>query len=286
MYFPDNFDLKKARELVNLVDQAYIQFKASEVKDTWELQGNYDFITEIDFKGLQEEFFTETRAFFEREFKNLIKSPKSIYTGVHTGLPLGFIARKYNDVYIIFRGTMTSMEWLRNLDFDLKPYPLDNFGRVHEGFLHIFTSLKDTIDKTLSGMPKFKKLNIAGHSLGGAVATLLIPWLNNKFPKNPITIYTFGSPRVGDSEFVSEYNRLFAKKTFRIANSSDLVVSVPFPAKFMGYFGGPFTHVDTPVDFTSQNGGLEQNHKVSVYSDAVYGAKQRFSFRRYFSRIF
>ena len=71
-------------------------------------------------------------------------------------------------------------------------------------------------------------LTICGHSLGGAIVTLLaLDLAANSTFKNP-TVYTYASPRTGDPAFVSTYDQV-VPNTFRIANRVDLVPKLPFP---------------------------------------------------------
>ncbi len=57
-------------------------------------------------------------------------------------------------------------------------------------------------------------------------------------PVPTISIYTFGSPRVGNAMFASAYNAA-VPDTWRVTNSKDYVPTVP---KLLGY-----THVDHNV---------------------------------------
>jgi hypothetical protein len=53
---------------------------------------------------------------------------------------------------------------------------------------------------------------ITGHSLGGALATLFAVELSSKLAKSggqtQITMYNFGSPRVGNKQFADMYNEV------------------------------------------------------------------------------
>jgi predicted lipase len=71
-------------------------------------------------------------------------------------------------------------------------------------------------------------LTICGHSLGGALATLLaLDVAANTIFKNP-TIYTYASPRTGDALFARTYNQVLPN-TYRIANRVDMVPKLPLP---------------------------------------------------------
>jgi hypothetical protein len=61
-----------------------------------------------------------------------------------------------------------------------------------------------------------------GHSLGAALATLAAHRC-----ATTAGIYTFGSPRVADQGFASNFNNRFAGKSFRIVNGTDVVTTIP-----------------------------------------------------------
>ena len=81
---------------------------------------------------------------------------------------------------------------------------------------------------TLTYKHAISSMTICGHSLGGAIATLLALDVaaNAKVP-NP-TVYTYASPRTGDPSFVSKYNKVVTN-SYRIANRIDLVPKLPLP---------------------------------------------------------
>jgi len=67
-----------------------------------------------------------------------------------------------------------------------------------------------------------KKLYITGHSLGGAMATICA----SRMVARGIVVsglYTFGSPRVGDAEFVAHLGTTH----FRFVNNNDIVTKAP-----------------------------------------------------------
>jgi pimeloyl-ACP methyl ester carboxylesterase len=77
-------------------------------------------------------------------------------------------------------------------------------------------------------------LTICGHSLGGALATLLALDLaaNTKVPafRSPV-VYTYASPRTGDSTFANTYDHV-VPNTFRFANRIDIVPKLPLPPMY------------------------------------------------------
>jgi predicted lipase len=73
-----------------------------------------------------------------------------------------------------------------------------------------------------------RKVYFTGHSLGAALSTLAI----NDLGKDEDSLYTFGSPRVGCSSFVKQFDERF-KNTFRYRNENDIVTREPMA--LLGY---------------------------------------------------
>jgi pimeloyl-ACP methyl ester carboxylesterase len=66
---------------------------------------------------------------------------------------------------------------------------------------------------------------VCGHSLGGALATLLVADLTANTPLKP-QAWTFASPRVGDAVFAARYGGL-STVSWRIYNQVDVVPYFP-----------------------------------------------------------
>jgi hypothetical protein len=155
----------------------------------------------------------------------------------HRIVSFGFILQAPNgDVVIALRGTAGIWEWIHDCEFLPVNCPfLAGAGRTDDGFTAIYKSLcvatSGRIVDVLAALPfnhAGNSLTICGHSLGGALATLLALDLaaNTNF-KNP-TVYTYASPRTGDPLFASTYNQA-VPNTWRIANRVDLVPKLPLP---------------------------------------------------------
>jgi hypothetical protein len=70
-----------------------------------------------------------------------------------------------------------------------------------------------------------------GHSLGAALATLLAT------VKAPSALYTFGSPLVGDSDFVDALKNV---RNFRYVDCCDIVTRIPPEALGYQHVGKPY----------------------------------------------
>jgi len=67
---------------------------------------------------------------------------------------------------------------------------------------------------------------LTGHSLGGALATLCAADVRVRMRGASVVMYNFGSPKVGNAEFVSKYNRL-VPESFRVVNDADVFARLP-----------------------------------------------------------
>lgn len=141
----------------------------------------------------------------------------------------GFLLETEKDAhYLIFPGSYETKDWIS--DFETVKVERDGLGQVHNGFADVFDVLKKDIMKRLD--PK-KKLYIAGHSQGGAVATITSLSLHNN-GYNIEGVYAFGSPRVGGWSWKKNFTNSKIK-LFRVISGKDIVTSVP---KFLYFHVG------------------------------------------------
>lgn len=166
---------------------------------------------------------------------------------------------------IAFRGTEQS-RW-KDLRTDLMVAPTglnpERIGgdfkqevQVHSGFLRAYDSVRIRIvslmklaigyfDDIAEPLDKWH-VYITGHSLGGALSTLLALELSSsqlaKRGLISVTMYNFGSPRVGNKVFAEIYNKK-VKDSWRVVNHRDIIPTIP---RLMGY-----CHVAQPVYLTT-----------------------------------
>ena len=146
------------------------------------------------------------------------------------------------DVVIAIRGTEGIDEWIHDAEFLQVTCPfLPGSGQTEDGFTAMYNSLRTgvtagspSVASALATLPypqAVTSLTICGHSLGGALVTLLALDVaaNTQF-KNP-TVFSYASPRTGDPSFASTFNQV-VKNSFRIANRVDLVPMLPLPPSY------------------------------------------------------
>lgn len=269
MYFPKGFDVNRAIELGELVVQAYNQFAAFRKGESWKPLGDYSLIKELKYLRPTGKNIIKVSGFFDLD----VRGVQFLGDQKAKDVPIGFIAHRKGNIFLIFRGTRTDLEGFRDLRISLVPYPLPDFGKVHDGFLQTYHLFRTAIKETLDGMAPGSKLFIAGHSLGGALATFALPDIGARMVWKSIALYTYGSPRVGDNTFVTAFNRQYSEKSFQIVNTSDMVGLLPPPLPIVGTIGGYFSHVDTPISFTIQCDDLQQNHDIKTYLSALRDSK-------------
>ena len=155
------------------------------------------------------------------------------------------------DVVIAIRGTEGIHEWIHDAQFIPTRCPFNpGIGHTEDGFTAMYNSMRVGKDaaalSVAQALPKlpFKRqvtsLTICGHSLGGALATLLaldvaVNTVNRDF-NFPPTVYTYASPRTGDDSFVALYNQA-VPNTIRVANRVDLVPKLPLPPLYEHVLG-------------------------------------------------
>jgi predicted lipase len=261
MYFPKQFDPDLSIELGGLIRQAYAQFDAFENEEDWSLSGRCILLGQLHYVWKPEKAIEKGISNFDVTLRRLSR----VKTRDVIRIPIGFIARRQKSVFLILRGTQTSKEWVRNLDIDLTPFLLPDMGKVHGGFLHVYETVRDGILSVLATLDAGMNLYVAGHSLGAALATFAALDIEATTKHKVGALYTYGSPRVGDDEFVRVFNARFHQRSFRIANTSDIVTSIPLPVPIAGITGGYFSHVDAPVDMTVQKNDMKENHSMKTY---------------------
>ncbi|WFB51049.1 lipase family protein [Vibrio coralliilyticus] len=130
---------------------------------------------------------------------------------------------KTNQFYVLaFRGTEATS--LRDIKSDANAVltKCDTKGFVHAGFNDAYADVKNVIAEKLKEIEdEGKPLLITGHSLGGAIATIAAKRL--KFKSGIAACYTFGSPRVGDHDWISEIKT----PLHRVVNAADCVTMLP-----------------------------------------------------------
>jgi hypothetical protein len=208
------------------------------------------------------------------------------------------------DVLVSFRGTVTPAEWVANLMSSLEPARLDPCDprpdvKVESGFLSLYTSVDTTcrfggagscreqllreVSRLVGSRAKDRpaagedvSVTLAGHSMGSALA-LLFAYDLAELGLNrgaPVTVFSFGGPRVGNAAFKARCDEL-GVKALRVANVHDPITKLP--GIFLNeatagvqalrpWRASCYTHVgvELPLDFFRM-GDLASVHDLGTY---------------------
>ena len=141
----------------------------------------------------------------------------------------GFTALSSDTLYIVWRGSSSPKDFLK--DAQVKKVNFVEPGeKVHNGFYTAFESVKEDL-----------------YSLGAALTVISSYMICKDFPQiaHLVKNVTIGCPRVGNSTFKDNYNKL-VPKSIRIVNDKDLVTRIP------------------KIGFTHINEGITLNEKGEV----------------------
>jgi hypothetical protein len=143
-------------------------------------------------------------------------------------------------------------------------------------------SLREQIQKYEEEMRqvyKVKKFVMTGHSLGGVFAQFVALDLQDTNKKNKVfKVMTFGSPRIGNADFVEMFNTLLPlSKNKRYANIEDTVVNLPVPFNFSACYA----HTGSTKQTFSNLSILEKECGISHVKD-IHSVK---TYRQYVEHL-
>lgn len=169
-----------------------------------------------------------------------------------------YIFEHQYDCIVVCRGTEPN-EW-NDIKADVNALTVlaETAGRVHRGFKREVDDLWPRLERALKNNEK--PLWFAGHSLGGAMATISAGRCKlAEIPSNPAGLFTYGSPRVGTKRYIN-YVKI---PHYRWVNNNDIVARVP-PA-WMG-----FSHSGRELYFNAF-GRLRKYSTLRRFRDSWYG---------------
>ncbi|MEB3269711.1 MAG: lipase family protein [Leptolyngbya sp.] len=177
-----------------------------------------------------------------------------------------------NRVFLAFRGSEDQTDWLNNFQFRQKTYPYGDESsteiRFHRGFMAAYFAVRDRVTEVMKQYPQAAMV-VTGHSLGGALATVAaldLQYNITQHTQQPLTVYTFGAPRVGNAALIASFEQRVLD-SHRYVYGRDLVTEVP--RWWQGY-----RHVPQQVNL---GGGFTWNvftrrlkdHDIQNYVDAL-----------------
>lgn len=188
--------------------------------------------------------------------------------GQETGFALigqGKSTQYKHDIVIAVRGTnFTSLNDL-STDARASTSSTERGALVHAGFNSVFESMKQELVQFINAVPANATLHCVGHSLGGAIATLIADWAKQRLLN--VKLYTIGAPKVGFSDFALKHtNSLGQENIFRCTKGCDPVPMVPV----LPFVHAPYNGYEYRVD----NSGFVNpiKHRVKYYAKDMKGS--------------
>lgn len=185
----------------------------------------------------------------------------------------GFIFAKDGEVSIAYRGTQGVGDVITdaNVMFATSEF-LPEGGRMHCGFYRAFKDSWPSLYKELKRYGneqkseiKDLKINLTGHSMGGALAKIAALCLNKTENAQDLHVAAFGDPRVFDFAASEIYNNVLGEKTIRVTQHRQ----DPVPAVAPGCAG--YAHVGAQLRV--EKSPEKWFHQIDGYYNAIGNMK-------------
>lgn len=190
---------------------------------------------------------------------------------LHTTSYTTFINHSTKKLVVAFRGTNSAAQLFKEVALSIAvlcPFCKSPNSKISNYFISFYEKVfqRELLVSMKATAIKYADYDfiMTGHSLGGAFATIAALHLSheNIFPADKLSLYTFGSPRVGNIDFAQEVFEN-VKQSYRIVHHNDIVPHLPPMDKKCG-LGRVFKgwHVSNEIFY---------NHDFSSYRECTGG---------------
>lgn len=204
-------------------------------------------------------------------FRSAGYRPDTVAKRVSRGVNSVLIGITHDGITVAFRGTQSSnsLDWIQNAALFLTPVgDRTGFkGKMHAGFYRTTKSLWKASKEVLVEMLKIsdergwnKEVYFTGHSKGGAMASVaaLLMKRDGDLP-DPAYVCTFGSARVGDSEFRDYYNKKISQTSYEA--HLDIIPFLPPSASMMGNVNDELANVINRLLWSEKSSDKKNKYK-------------------------
>ena len=170
---------------------------------------------------------------------------------------------------LAFEGSQDAQD--AKIDFNyskLVPYKYHPNAKVHGGFWTAYTSIRDEIYSLVKSQNCLNTLNILGHSLGGALATLASLDLVEELGLNNVSMTSLGAPRIGNIEYANLYDSR-VKYYYRLTHSRDPIVHLPYRLMGFAHIGHEIYYPDNSLNYIECLEGENPRCSNSVARDKL-----------------
>jgi triacylglycerol lipase len=196
------------------------------------------------------------------------------------GYTMRYKSGDQSHLVIAIRGTRPEMAGKPDVLTDLRAAmtPFGSFGNVHKGFKNTLESMRSSLEATKKSIGNSELIHCVGHSLGGGVATLIAAELASR--KQPVKLYTFGSPRVGAYSAHSAIEEAIgARNIYRVAHDLDPIALIaPYPYIHVN----PSPSDDNNMTLPSPSGSINllENHDMALYMASMKDRETKWAYVR------
>jgi triacylglycerol lipase len=176
------------------------------------------------------------------------------------------------DRYVVaIRGTLRSIEWVKDIEFGRTDTAWGEGVMAHQGFYSIYDSMRyhpkggkaeeQPAWKGILAAARNKQLIVTGHSLGSPLAIYLT--LDLASERQDVVGRYFASPRPGNSDFSNEVSRKISNYVV-YNNDHDIVPTLP--PSFFGFF---YRALDNIRDLAPINDEVQITDDIRCHHHAV-----------------
>ena len=177
----------------------------------------------------------------------------------------GFIIEYPDLVIVTFRGSSSLQDWIN--DFKIRPITINGIN-FHRGFYETLDSVYEAIKQRLrSPLSKGKTAHITGHSLGGALATVLTYRLAEDYPqhRHQLKLFAFGAPPTATKGLTEKFEE-YGIDTVSVTVIGDLF-SYERCSVYKLLHSPPFEYVKPNTAYLPHKGPISSliSHLMGVY---------------------
>lgn len=163
-------------------------------------------------------------------------------------------------ILVVFRGSEKKRaDWETNAQHRWKSMsPTWGYEiRVHRGFYYALREIYKDLRSFIRSYDDTRKVFLAGHSLGGALAILCGYRLQKVGGVDVQGVYSWGSPRVGNINWKTNHDALLGSRCFRWVKGADFAAGLPDAAP-PGGPGNSYFHVGQ-LNYINADGSVEMD---------------------------
>lgn len=176
-------------------------------------------------------------------------------------IPSISLARGNGFLIVGIEGTSSFSQWVSHVASSIQITNSQLPGKVHSGFNGFLAQIWGQVNSRISNNSR-EKIILCGHSMGGALATMMGGYIQRHYPRRLAYVVTFGEPRSGNGTYArgSDFRHI------RVINANDPVPSLP-PRNLSVSLGG-FPPLFLPPSSWDHSGRpmLFDDNGVSAYT--------------------